>query len=83
MNFLARAHKKRMGQGDNRNYPNSGTLRSVFRNLVAIPIFARGGDHIVIEREICAVRPPKCWTVWTLDRRRQWLDTFSGPVEVC
>jgi hypothetical protein len=44
-------------------------------------IFARGGDHIVIEREIRAVRPPDRWTVWTLDRRRTWLDNLSGPVE--
>jgi hypothetical protein len=27
------------------------------------------------------VRPPDRWTVWTLDRRRTWLDNLSGPVE--
>lgn len=43
MNVLALSHLGRMGQGDVMNYPNFGTLQSVFRNMVGIPIFARGG----------------------------------------
>jgi ppGpp synthetase/RelA/SpoT-type nucleotidyltranferase len=48
MNVLAESHEKRMGEGDVTNYPNTGTLRSVFRNMVAIPIFARGGATPVL-----------------------------------
>lgn len=44
MDVLSRAHYgKRKGKGDNLNYPNNGNLWTVYRNMVAVPIFARGG----------------------------------------
>ena len=49
MNFLARSHIGRMGQGDVLSYSNLGTLRSAFRNMVGIPIFARGTTITVSE----------------------------------
>ncbi len=48
MNLLAGKPEDRRGRGDDLNYPNNGTLSSVFRCFVGIPIFARGGKTSII-----------------------------------
>lgn len=52
MNILANYPDQsyRLGSGDKLVYPNLGNLSSVFRTMVAIPIFARGGPTQAKER---------------------------------
>jgi hypothetical protein len=44
-------------------------------------ILMGGTDPIVLDRHFRAARPPASWTIWPVDRRRQWLTHFSGPVD--
>ncbi|MFQ6039708.1 MAG: hypothetical protein ACE5PV_02530 [Candidatus Poribacteria bacterium] len=36
------------GEGDSKNYPNNGSLSSVFRCFLGIPIFVRGGKTLLL-----------------------------------
>jgi hypothetical protein len=44
-------------------------------------LLAVDSQEILIERTFTSKRVPVSWTVWPTDRRRQWLSSFSGPVE--
>jgi glycosyltransferase involved in cell wall biosynthesis len=42
-------------------------------------VLSRGGDRVVIERQVVSLRPPARWTVWPVDRRGCWTERLSGP----
>ncbi len=44
-------------------------------------LLARDDGEVVIERRFTSKREPASWTVWPTDRRRQWLEKLSGPIE--
>lgn len=44
-------------------------------------LLANGGNEIVIERRFESKHVPVSWMVWPTDRRRRWLERYSGTVE--